>query len=62
MDERIRRIKKSLECCRADENGNLEHCGECPYDAVSICVDECRTAMNLDIYAVMDEAGLFDDI
>ena len=45
----LEKLKKGAQCCQAEKDGDLEHCEDCPYNEVSICVQECRTAMNRDV-------------
>jgi hypothetical protein len=49
MKVNIEKLKNGLMCCQVDKWGDLENCGECPYNEVSICVQECRTAMSRDV-------------
>ena len=48
------KIMAGLRCCQVENYGDLEHCEECPYNEVSICVQECRTALNRDAQELID--------
>lgn len=50
----IGKLKKGAQCCQAEKYGDLEHCDDCPYNEVSICVQECRTAMNRDVLELIE--------
>ena len=41
----MEKVLKGLQCCQVNENGDLESCPECPYNEVSMFVEECRTKM-----------------
>ena len=51
----IEKVKQGLRCCQVDKYGDLENCDICPYNRVSICVQDCRTALNKDVLKILRE-------
>ena len=47
------KVELALECCQTDEFGDYEHCKECPYNEMSIFVDDCRTKLSQDALEVI---------
>ena len=52
----IEKVKRGLECCQVDENDDLEQCARCPYNDISIAVQECRTQLCKDALEVINDA------
>ena len=51
----IEKVKQGLRCCQVDKYGDLGNCAICPYNRVSIAVQECRTALNKDVLELIRE-------
>ena len=49
----IEKVKKGLRYCQVDENDDLEECAKCPYNEISLIVQECRTQMDRDALEVI---------
>lgn len=50
----IEKVKKGLRYCQADENDDLEECAKCPYNEISLIVQECRTQMDREALEVIE--------
>ena len=50
----IEQVKKGLRYCQVDENDDLEECAKCPYNEISLIVQECRTQMDRDALEVIE--------
>ena len=52
----MEKIKKGLECCKASTNDDpFRGCSECPYNDISISVQECRAVLSADALAMLKE-------
>ena len=52
----MEKIKKGLECCKASTNDDpFRGCSECPYNYISISVQECRAVLSADALAMLKE-------
>ena len=49
----IEKVKKGLLCCQVDEDDDLEQCGKCPYNEISLVVQECRSQLSRDAYEII---------
>ena len=49
------KVLKGLRCCQVDKDGDLEMCERCPYNKISIVVQECRTELCKDALDVISE-------
>ena len=49
----IEKVKNGLKCCQVDEEDDLEWCAKCPYNDMSIVVQECRSQLCRDAYEVI---------
>lgn len=49
------KVLKGLRCCQVDSDGDLEQCNQCPYNSISIVVQECRTELCKDALDVISE-------
>ena len=49
-------VKKGLECCMASTNDDpFQRCSECPYNDISISVQECRAVLSADALEQLKE-------
>jgi hypothetical protein len=50
------KVKKGLECCKASTNDDpFQRCSECPYNDISISVQECRAVLSADALELLKE-------
>ena len=50
------KVKKGLECCKASMNDDpFQRCSECPYNDISISVQECRAVLSADALELLKE-------
>ena len=50
------KVKKGLECCKASTNDDpFQRCSECPYNDISISVQECRAVLSADAMELLKE-------
>ena len=50
------KVKKGLECCKASMNDDpFQRCSECPYNGISISVQECRAVLSADALDLLKE-------
>ncbi len=63
-----KKVLEGLRCCQVSmkDDRPFEKCGKCPYDGVSIAVEECRSQLSADclelfesLNAQLDEAMLW---
>ena len=57
----VEKVKRGLECCQVDENDDLENCFKCPYNEISMIVQECRTQLSKDALEVIEHAEIQRD-
>ena len=52
----MEKVKKGLECCKASTNDDpFQRCSECPYNDISISVQECRAVLSADALELLKE-------
>ena len=52
----IEKLKKGLECCTACTSDEpFQRCEECPYNNVSIAVQDCRAELSKDALELIEE-------
>ena len=50
------KVKKGLECCKASMNDDpFQRCSECPYNDISISVQDCRAVLSADALELLKE-------
>ena len=50
------KVKKGLECCKASTNDDpFQRCSECPYNDISISVQDCRSVLSADALELLKE-------
>ena len=50
------KVKKGLECCKASTNDDpFRQCSECPYNDISISVQDCRAVLSADALELLRE-------
>ena len=50
------KVKKGLECCKASTNDDpFQGCSECPYNYISISVQDCRAVLSTDALSLLKE-------
>ena len=50
------KVKKGLECCKASTNDDpFQGCSECPYNDISISVQDCRAVLSADALELLKE-------
>lgn len=50
------KVKKGLECCKASTSDDpFRQCSECPYNDISISVQECRAVLSADALELLKE-------
>ena len=50
------KVKKGLECCKVSMNDDpFQGCSECPYNDISISVQECRAVLSADALELLKE-------
>ncbi len=50
------KVKKGLECCKACTNDDpFQRCSECPYNDISISVQDCRAVLSADALELLKE-------
>lgn len=50
----LEKVKKGLECCaRCTNDEPFAGCDECPYDEISISVQECRAVLCVEALEVI---------
>jgi len=56
MMDLVKRVKKGLECCMACSSDDpFERCEECPYNEISIEVEDCRAVLSREALEVITE-------
>ena len=51
-----KKVKKGLECCKASTNDDpFQGCSECPYNDISISVQDCRAVLSADALELLKE-------
>lgn len=49
-------IKQGLRCCIASTSDNpFSRCEECPYDELSVSMQECRSVLSTDALELIEE-------
>lgn len=52
----IDKVKKGLECCKeCKEEDPFQRCSDCPYNDVSICVQDCRAVLSADALELLEK-------
>jgi hypothetical protein len=52
----MEKVKKGLECCmKSTEDNPFAECEHCPYNEISIAVQECRAVLSADALALLKE-------
>lgn len=55
----LEKVKKGLECCaRCTNDEPFAGCDECPYDEISISVQECRAVLCVEALEVIENAEI----
>ena len=50
------KVKKGLKCCKASTNDDpFQRCSECPYNDISISVQDCRAVLSEDALRLLKE-------
>ena len=50
------RVQKGLECCAVlDSINGKDRCNECPYNKISINVDDCRRVLNKEALEILKD-------
>lgn len=54
MRKSLEELTRGLECCAACTNEDpFQRCGECPYNDISVSVQDCRAVLCEDALAVI---------
>jgi hypothetical protein len=52
----MEKVKKGLECCKESTNEDpFRGCSECPYNYISISVQDCRSVLSADALELLKE-------
>ena len=53
----IGKVIKGLECCQIsmDDKNPFEKCDECPYNHISVSVQDCRSILSVDCIELLKE-------
>ena len=50
----IEKVIEGLECCKENKEDNpFPKCGDCPYNEISLFVDDCRAVLSADALEVI---------
>lgn len=50
--EKLEKVKKGLKCCMANTPDDpFQKCEECPYNEISIAVEDCRAVLSREALA-----------
>ena len=54
--EKLEKVKKGLKCCMANTPDDpFQKCEECPYNEISIAVEDCRAVLSRESLEVITE-------
>ena len=54
--EKLEKVKKGLKCCMANTPDDpFQKCDECPYNEISIAVEDCRAVLSREALEVITE-------
>lgn len=57
------KVIKGLECCKASTNDDqFQRCSECPYNNISISVQDCRAVLSADALELLKEQEAVEPI
>lgn len=62
--DKLEKVKKAQACCQismSDENP-FEKCTECPYNEVSLCVEDCRSVLSKDTLELLEMIPVWNPV
>ena len=61
-DKLLEKVQKGLACCKVSIGNSdpFEKCKECPYNGISIDVEDCRSVLCADALIFLGPAGVYE--